>query len=58
MRKEAPSVHHLLFTNDSFIFTRSTLHAFVQVKNLLKIYELASGKRLISKKVVWPLVEI
>lgn len=41
--KEAPSVHHLLFADDNFIFTRSTIHACIQLKNLLKNYELAFG---------------
>ncbi|XP_070677867.1 uncharacterized protein [Malus domestica] len=40
--KEASSVHHLLFADDSFIFARSSLQECIQVKELLRTFELAS----------------
>lgn len=42
--KSAPSVHHLLFADDSFIFARGTLQECSRVKLLLKTYEEASGQ--------------
>lgn len=42
--KGAPSIHHLLFADDSFIFVRSSLQECLEVKNLSKIYENASGQ--------------
>ncbi|XP_070667771.1 uncharacterized protein [Malus domestica] len=36
--KGAPSVHHLLFADNSFIFARGTLQECIQVKQLLKTF--------------------
>lgn len=40
----APSVHHLLFADDSFIFAHSTLRECLHIKELLGTYERASGQ--------------
>ena len=42
--KEAPSVPHLFFADDSFIFVRSSLQECLQVKELLRSYEQTSGQ--------------
>lgn len=50
VNKEAPSIHHLLFANGSFIFVRSSLQECLEVKNLLKIYENAFGQAVNYQK--------
>lgn len=50
---DAPSINHLLFADDSFIFARSTLQECYELKNLLQTYELASGQAVnLSKSCV------
>lgn len=44
--KEALSVHHLLFADDSFIFAPSLLKEYMQIKLLLKNYEEASRQAM------------
>lgn len=48
--KNAPSVNHLLFADDSFIFARSTQQECMQMKRVLEIYEMAFGQAINSLK--------
>lgn len=48
--KGAPSVNHLLFADDRFIFNQSSLQECQNVKRLLKIYEKASGQAINYEK--------
>ncbi|KAL5826781.1 hypothetical protein ACOSQ3_018622 [Xanthoceras sorbifolium] len=42
----APSVSHLLFADDSLIFSRVTVEDCSHLKEILKIYEQASGQSI------------
>ena len=41
----APSVSHLLFTDDSYLFFKASLLQFNYIKNCLQVYEKASRGR-------------
>lgn len=43
-------VSHLLFANESLLFCRANESDYRQVKEILKIYEHASGKKVNLKK--------
>lgn len=43
---ESPPVSHLLFIDDSFLFTRATTDNCNQVADILSKYELASGQKV------------
>ena len=40
----APTIHHLLFADDSFVFAQSSLNECIQVKSLLETYKKVSGQ--------------
>lgn len=44
MCKDAPSINHLLFADDSFLFARGNLYEFQNIKDCLRTYEKASGQ--------------
>ncbi|KAM1809552.1 hypothetical protein ACFX12_026443 [Malus domestica] len=44
--KNAPSISHLLFADDSFLFARGTLDECQNIKSVLTKYELASGQAI------------
>ena len=50
--KEAPSVHHLLFADDNFLFARESLDEYVHIRQLLPAYEVASGQAVNFEKSV------
>lgn len=39
----APSIHHLFFVDDSFLFSQGTLSECQNIKQVLRTYEMASG---------------
>ncbi|KAL6185127.1 hypothetical protein ACLB2K_041262 [Fragaria x ananassa] len=41
----APSINHLFFTDDSFIFMRAEAEECNRIKNILKVYEEANGQQ-------------
>ncbi|BFG14167.1 hypothetical protein CerSpe_004410 [Prunus speciosa] len=53
--RNAPSIHHLLFVDDSFIFARASRDECSQVMKILRSYELASGQvvNLLKSSVVF-----
>lgn len=40
----APTISHLLFTDDSIIFLKANAEEVLTIKNILKVYELTSGQ--------------
>ena len=40
----APSIHHLFFADDSFLFARGTLSECTNIKQVLRTYEAVSGQ--------------
>lgn len=48
----APSIKHLLFTDDSLIFCKASRSSSQQLLNILKIYTLASGQYINVKKTI------
>lgn len=42
----APSIHHLLFADDSLLFGKATLAECLHIKSVLLDYELASGQKI------------
>ncbi|KAL6195770.1 hypothetical protein ACLB2K_031388 [Fragaria x ananassa] len=47
---EAPRLHHLLFADDSFMFSTATEEECQQYRNILYAYEIASGQRVNFQK--------
>ncbi|XP_024196088.1 uncharacterized protein LOC112199282 [Rosa chinensis] len=43
---EAPTIHHLLFTDDSLLFGKASLEESSQIQDVLVDYELASGQKV------------
>lgn len=48
----APSINHLLFTDDNVIFCKVDVDTTKKVQSLLLEYELASGECINSNKIV------
>lgn len=48
--KEAPSIHHLLFADDRFLFARGSLEECVQIRQLLRAYEVVSDQAVNFEK--------
>lgn len=48
--REAPSVSHLFFVDDSILFTRSTMPEAGEIKNIISQYEQASGQMINMEK--------
>lgn len=46
----APSINHLFFADDSFIFLRAEALEWYRLKHILQVYEEASGKRVHFQK--------
>ncbi|XP_073152775.1 uncharacterized protein [Henckelia pumila] len=46
MARSAPSISHLFFADDSFLFFRATMEECNTVKECLRIYEVASGHKV------------
>ncbi|KAL6133592.1 hypothetical protein ACLB2K_065827 [Fragaria x ananassa] len=46
----APSINHLFFADDSFIFMRAETEECNRIKNILKVYEEASGQQVHFQK--------
>ncbi|KAM1884835.1 hypothetical protein ACFX14_037585 [Malus domestica] len=44
VRRSAPSIHHLFFADDSFLFARGTLEECMSIKQVLNVYEAVSGQ--------------
>ena len=44
--RRAPTVSHLLFTDDSFLFFKASVSECVSLKDVLKRYELGSGQAI------------
>lgn len=42
--RQAPSIHHLFFADDSFLFARGALQECLSIKQILSVYEAASGQ--------------
>ncbi|XP_040367476.1 uncharacterized protein LOC112178299 [Rosa chinensis] len=45
---EAPTIHHLLFADDSLLFGKASLEESSQIQDVLVDYELASGQKQIA----------
>lgn len=39
--RDAPMIHHLFFTDDSFLFVSGTLEECANIKSVLRMYEMA-----------------
>lgn len=50
MCRDAPSIHHLFFPDDSFCFTRGTVVECQMIIQLLSLYEMASGQAVNFEK--------
>lgn len=46
----APSINHLYFADDSFIFIRASEEECIKLKNILRLYEEASGQQVSYQK--------
>ncbi|CAL1410909.1 unnamed protein product [Linum trigynum] len=46
VKRGAPSISHLLFADDSILFTRATKQESEQLKRILNLYELESGQQV------------
>lgn len=46
----APTVSHIFFTDDSYIYRRANMEESVQIMNLLATFEKASGQKIIVDK--------
>ena len=44
--RRAPSISHLLFANDSFLFFRATQDEVQEIANILQLYATASGQQI------------
>lgn len=42
--KDAPSINHFLFADNSMIFYKESLDENTQIQSLVKVYEAASGQ--------------
>jgi len=42
----APTVSHLLFADDCFLFFGASKHEAMEMKNILSVYEAASGQEI------------
>ncbi|KAM5575544.1 hypothetical protein ABKV19_014485, partial [Rosa sericea] len=43
---EAPQINHLLFADDSMLYAQASVEACNQIKDVLRIYEMASGQKV------------
>ncbi|XP_062011572.1 uncharacterized protein LOC133728174 [Rosa rugosa] len=50
MSPSAPTIHHLLFADDSFLFGEASARECQAVKNILSIYARASGQKINLEK--------
>lgn len=48
--RDAPSIHHLFFIDDSFLFARGTVSECQNIKQVLRKYEMASGQTVNFEK--------
>ena len=48
--RAAPSIHHLFFADDSFLFARGTISECQNIKQVLNMYELSSGQAVNFEK--------
>ena len=48
--RATPSIHHLFFADDSFLFARGTISECQHIKQVLNMYELASGQAVNFEK--------
>ncbi|XP_062005931.1 uncharacterized protein LOC133723119 [Rosa rugosa] len=50
---EAPQINHLLFADDSMLYAQASVEACNQIKDVLRIYEMACGQKVnFSKSIV------
>lgn len=47
---QAPSITHLLFANDSFLFCKANMEEAQEIKRILQIYEAQSGQAINLQK--------
>ncbi|XP_024164510.1 uncharacterized protein LOC112171581 [Rosa chinensis] len=50
MCPEAPTLHHLFFADDSFLFGAATIHECQTIREILNIYAKASGEKINFQK--------
>lgn len=50
IHRQAPSITHLLFADDSFLFCRATMEEVNEIKSILQAYEVDSGQAINFQK--------